>query len=116
MIIYIKLHQKFVFLNHYSRNLVLFNFRGDNARVFQRVSTNLLMTVGQGACQLLCRYLKHTGCVLHLLNRTDCYVVTLSKELVAVHVWNAPDQWHNWRVAGARTAPCQATCKNLVPT
>ena len=23
--------------------------------------------------------------------------VTLSKELVAVHVWHAPDQWHNWR-------------------
>jgi len=25
--------------------------------------------------------------------------VALSKELAAVHVWNAPDQWHNWRVA-----------------
>jgi len=24
---------------------------------------------------------------------------TLSKELVAVHVWNAPDQWHNWRTS-----------------
>jgi len=21
------------------------------------------------------------------------------------HVWNAPDQWHNWRVARVRTAP-----------
>ena len=31
--------------------------------------------------------------------------VTLSKELVAVHVWNAPDQWHNWRVARVRSAP-----------
>ena len=31
--------------------------------------------------------------------------VTLSKEFVALHVWNAPDQWHNWRVAGVRTAP-----------
>ena len=30
--------------------------------------------------------------------------VTLSKELVAIHVWNAPDQWHNWRVAGVETA------------
>ena len=30
--------------------------------------------------------------------------VTLSKELVAVHVWKAPDQWHKWRVAGMRTA------------
>ena len=43
-------------LNYYSRNLVLFNFRRDNARVFQRVSMNLNMTVGQAACQLLCRY------------------------------------------------------------
>ena len=25
--------------------------------------------------------------------------VTLSKERVAVHVWNAPDMWHNWRTA-----------------
>jgi len=30
--------------------LVLFNFCGDNARVFQRVSMNLNMMVGQGAC------------------------------------------------------------------
>jgi len=28
--------------------------------------------------------------------------VTLSKKLVAVHVWNAPDQWHNCRGAGVR--------------
>ena len=34
--------------------------------------------------------------------------VTLSNELMAVHVWNAPDQWYNWRVAGVRTPPCQA--------
>jgi len=34
--------------------------------------------------------------------------VTLSKELVAVHVWNAPDQWHNWQVAEVRTAPSPA--------
>ena len=31
--------------------------------------------------------------------------VTLSKELVAVHVWNAPNYWHNWLVAGVKTAP-----------
>ena len=30
--------------------------------------------------------------------------VTPSKEIVAVHVWNTPDQWHNWRVARVRTA------------
>ena len=50
-------------------------------------------------------YSKHAGCVLRLLNRTDCYVVALSTELVAVHVWNAPDQWHNWRVAGGTNRP-----------
>ena len=47
---------KNVCLNYYSQNLVSFNFRGDNARVFQRVSMNLNMTVGQAACQSLCRY------------------------------------------------------------
>ena len=31
--------------------------------------------------------------------------VDLSKEFVAARVWNAPDQWHNWRMAGVRTAP-----------
>jgi len=31
--------------------------------------------------------------------------VTLSKEFVAVHVWNAPNYWHNWLVAGVKTAP-----------
>ena len=30
-----------------SQNLVFFNFRGDNARVFQRVSMNINMTVSQ---------------------------------------------------------------------
>jgi len=45
---------------NYSRNLVLFNFRGNNARVFQRVSMNLNMTAGQAAWQLLCRYTQST--------------------------------------------------------
>ena len=84
---------------NYSRNLVSFNFRGDNARVFQRVSirVNLNMTVGQAACQLLCRYTYSTLAAFaesYRLRR-----VALSKELVAVHLWNAPDQWHNWRTA-----------------
>jgi len=33
--------------------------------------------IGQAICQLLCLtnvYSKHAGCVLRLLNRTDCYV------------------------------------------
>ena len=44
--------------------------------------------------------------------------VTLPRELVAVHVWNAPDQWHDWRVARVRTAlpHCQAQSKNRAPT
>jgi len=39
--------------------------------------------------------------------------MTLSKELVAVHVWNAPDQFHNWRVAGVRanTTPVKLNVK-----
>jgi len=42
----------------------LIRFRVDNVRVFQPVSMNLNMTVGQTACRLV-------GCVLCLLNRTD---------------------------------------------
>ena len=77
----------------------------DNARVFQRVSMNLNMTVGQAVCQLLCRYTQSTlaaSCVCWIVPIVTC---TLSKELVGVHVRNAPDQWYNWR-----TAPCQAKC------
>jgi len=95
---------KDVCLNYYSRNLVSFNFRGDNARVFQRVSiqVNLNMTVGQGACQLLCRYTHSTlttSCVFWIVPIATCDSI---KELVAVHVWNAPDQWHNWQTAPSR--------------
>ena len=69
---------KNVGLNYYSQNLVSFNFRGDNATVFQRVSirVNLRMAVGQAECQL-----QHSGCVLHLLNRTDCDVWLYQKNL-----------------------------------
>jgi len=34
----------------------LIRFRVDNVGVFQRVSMNLNITVGQAACRLLCRY------------------------------------------------------------
>ena len=44
------------FVKNLCLNYYLFNFRGDNASVFQRVSMNLNMTGGQPACQLLCRY------------------------------------------------------------
>jgi len=36
------------------------HIRGDTARVFQTVYMNLNMTVGQVACQLLCRYTQST--------------------------------------------------------
>jgi len=75
---------KNVCLNYYSRNLVWFNFRGDNARVFQRVSirVNLNMTVGQAACQLLCRYAHSTlaaSCVCWIV--PDCDVWLYQKNL-----------------------------------
>jgi len=41
--------------------------------------------------------------------------VALSKELVAVHIWDAPDHWHNWRVAGVRSAPPTKTNVNAGP-
>jgi len=41
-------------------------------------------------------YSKHTGCVPHLLNRTDCYVWLYQKNFVDIYVPNAPDQWRNW--------------------
>jgi len=62
-------------LNYYSQNLVLFNFRGDNARVFQRAYMNLNMTVGQAACQLLCPYTKSTlamSCVCWIVPIVMC--------------------------------------------
>jgi len=65
------------------------------------LSMNLNMTVGQAACQLLCRYTqKHAGCVLRLLNHTDCYT-WLSKDERRCGCScfdNALNQWHNWRV------------------
>jgi len=51
---------------HYSWIVVIFHsfrLRVDNARIFQRVSMNLNVTVGQAACRLLCRY-RPTQCTL----------------------------------------------------
>jgi len=53
----------------------LFNFRGDNARVFQRVSMNLNTTIGQAACQLLCRCTQRTlaaSCVCWIVPTVTC--------------------------------------------
>jgi len=57
------------------------------------------------ASTVLCRYTQ-----AHWLRSafTESYRLlrlTLPKELVDAYVWNAPDQWHHWRVAGVRTAP-----------
>jgi len=49
----------------------LIKFRVDNARVFQRVSMNHWSS---GIPTIVPSYSKHFGCVLCLLNRTDCYV------------------------------------------
>jgi len=71
---------KFSFIQH-------IRFRGDNARVFRRVSMTISMTVGQAACRLLCRYTQST-----LIASCVCRIVPLvlrvnhAKELVAVHV------------------------------
>ena len=53
---------------------------------------------------------KHAGCILCLLNRTDCYVWLYQKNLwlFIFEFWNAPDQWHNWRMTGVLTAPLPA--------
>jgi len=59
-------------LNYYSRNLVLFDFRGGNARVFQLVSMYLNTTGGQAAYQLLCRYIQST-----LVASCVCWIVPI---------------------------------------
>ena len=64
-----------------------FRFCGYNARVFQQISMNLFMTVGQAASRLLCRYTQST---LELrLTFAELYGllrVNQAKELVAVIV------------------------------
>jgi len=53
----------------------LIRFRVDNARIFQRVSMNLNMTAGQGACRLLCPYTHNTmaaSCVCWIVPIVTC--------------------------------------------
>jgi len=49
-----------------------FRFCGDNARVFQQVSMNLNITVGQAACRLLCWYTQRT-----LVASCVCWIVRI---------------------------------------
>jgi len=76
-----KTSSKMCVFNYYSRNLVLFNFCGDNAsfptsfHVFQYDGWSNSMP------SIVAIYSKHAGCVLHLLNRTDCYVWLYQKNV-----------------------------------
>jgi len=69
---------------------------------FPRISTRRLVKPHANYCVdiLKARWLRPALAESHRLLR-----VTLSKELAAAHVWNALDQWPNWRVAGVQTAP-----------
>ena len=89
-------------LNYYSRNLVLFIFCDDNAKSsneFPWISISLLVKLHANYCVdiLKARWLRPAFAESYWLLR-----VTLSKEVVTVHVRNTPDQWHNWRVPGVR--------------
>jgi len=103
-------------LNYYSRNLVLFNFGGDNARVFQQVSMNLSMTVGQATCRLLCRYIRST-----LAASCVCWIVPIVTFDSVKRTCRCLCLKCTWSVAsltggrGAnRSAPCQTKCKNCM--
>jgi len=57
------------------RFIHLIRFRVDNARVFQRVSINLNITIGQAACRLLYGYTRSTlaaSCVCWILPIVTC--------------------------------------------
>jgi len=50
-----------------------FRFRVDNARIFQRISMNLNMTVGQATCNYCVDILNAlVGCIHYLLNGNAC--------------------------------------------
>ena len=97
------------------------------ARVFQRVSMNLNMTVGQAACQLLCRHNQSTlstSCVCWIVPIATCDSI---KRTCGCSCLKSPDQWHSWRVARVTdgwhqwhnwrvSGPCQTKCKNRAPT
>jgi len=66
---------KIYVFNYDSRNSVLFDFRGDNASVLQRVSMNIQHDGWSSRMPTIVSiYSKHVGCVLRLLNSTDWFV------------------------------------------
>jgi len=97
---------------------VLFNFRGDNTRAFQRVSMNLNMTVGQAACQLFCLYTEST-----LAASCVCWIVPIVAYDSIKRTCGCSCLKCTWSVAlltgGRGTSqhhPCQAKCKSRAPT
>jgi len=96
---------KNVCLNYFSQYLVLLNFRGDNAKVFQRVSMNPIWPLVKPHANCCVNILKARWLRPALSESYRLLRVILSKERVAVHVLIAPHQRHNWRVAGVRTSP-----------
>ena len=113
---------KNVCLSFYSRNLVSFNFRSDNARVFQRVSMILNMTVGQAACQLLRRYTQSTLRLRPAFAESYRFYVWLYQKnlwlfMFELHLISGiTDGWQPSPLTGANRPPCQAKCKNGAPT
>ena len=74
----------------------------ESSKEFPWISIWRLVTLHANYCAdvLKARWLRPVFAESYRLRR-----VALSKQLVVVHVWDAPDQWHNWRVAGVRTDP-----------
>ena len=68
-------------LNYNSRNLVLFNFRGDNASLPTRFHESQYDGWSSRMPTIVSIYSKHVGCDLRLLNRTDCDVWLYPKKL-----------------------------------
>jgi len=106
---------KNVCLNYYSRNLVSLNFRvitPESSNESPWISIWQLVKPHVNYCVdiLKARWLRPALAESYWLLR-----VTLSRELVAVDVWNAPDQRHNCRVAGVRTAPPPPAKLNVKP-
>jgi len=93
-----------------SWNLVLFNW--SDFEVITPESSNEFPWISiwrLAKSTILCR---HTHSTLAAFAESHRFLrVNQTKELVAVRVWNARDQWGNLRGVGEWTAPWQAKCK-----
>ena len=72
----INIHQNFVSSLFMKLSFIhLIRFRVDNARVFQRISMNLNMTVGQDGCPPICRHTQRTlaaSCIWWIMSIVTC--------------------------------------------